>query len=71
MSRGRMVFCAAFVAAAALLPSAAWAHPGPESTAGFVHGFVHPVTGLDHVLAMVAVGLFAAYEMWIGAVSPL
>ncbi len=27
---------------------------------GFVHGFVHPVTGIDHVLAMVAVGLFAA-----------
>jgi urease accessory protein len=25
-----------------------------------VHGFVHPVTGIDHVLAMVAVGVLAA-----------
>jgi urease accessory protein len=25
-----------------------------------VHGFVHPVTGIDHVLAMIAVGVLAA-----------
>jgi urease accessory protein len=43
-----------------LLPTAAWAHPGHGATVGFVQGFVHPVTGIDHVLAMVAVGLFAA-----------
>ena len=30
------------------------------STEGFVHGFAHPVSGLDHVLAMVAVGAWAA-----------
>jgi urease accessory protein len=45
---------------AILLPTAAWAHPGHDATAGFAAGFVHPVTGIDHVLAMVAVGLFAA-----------
>lgn len=36
----------------------ALAHPGDHAT-GLVHGFMHPVGGLDHVLAMVAVGLFA------------
>ena len=46
--------------AAILAPAAAWAHPGHDATVGFAQGFVHPVTGLDHVLAMVAVGLFAA-----------
>ena len=35
------------------------AHPGHEG-AGFVHGLLHPLGGLDHILAMVAVGLFAA-----------
>ncbi len=42
------------------LPTAAFAHTGVGDTAGFVHGFMHPVGGLDHVLAMVAVGVFAA-----------
>ena len=28
-------------------------------TSGFAHGFWHPIGGLDHVLAMVAVGMFA------------
>ncbi len=41
------------------LPTAAFAHTGHGDTAGFVHGFMHPVGGLDHVLAMVAVGIFA------------
>jgi urease accessory protein len=36
------------------------AHVGLGHTQGFVHGFMHPVGGADHVLAMVAVGLFAA-----------
>lgn len=42
-----------------LLPSAAFAHTGVGDTAGFLHGFAHPIGGLDHVLAMVAVGVFA------------
>lgn len=42
-----------------LLPTAAFAHTGHGDTAGFIHGFLHPVGGLDHVLAMVAVGVFA------------
>ena len=32
---------------------------GVGDTNGFVHGFSHPLSGLDHILAMVAVGLFA------------
>ena len=44
----------------ALLPTAALAHVGVGDTSGFAHGFLHPVSGIDHVLAMVAVGLFAA-----------
>lgn len=42
-----------------LLPTAAFAHTGHGDTAGFIHGFIHPVGGLDHVLAMLAVGVFA------------
>src|SRR3546814_6604775 len=35
------------------------AHPGHDVT-GFAGGFVHPLGGLDHLLAMVAVGLWAS-----------
>jgi urease accessory protein len=43
-----------------MLPSLAPAHPGIGATAGFCGGLAHPLTGLDHMLAMVAVGLWAA-----------
>ena len=49
----------AAVAAFSLLPSAALAHTGIGDMAGFVDGFEHPVGGLDHVLAMVLVGILA------------
>jgi urease accessory protein len=42
------------------LTAAASAHTGHGDVHGFVHGFKHPVGGLDHVLATVAVGLYAA-----------
>lgn len=47
---------------AALLIAAnpALAHTGIGNAHGFVHGFAHPIGGIDHVLVMVAVGLFAA-----------
>jgi urease accessory protein len=50
------------LAAAALLAGAApaFAHVGTEAHASFLSGFTHPLSGLDHVLAMVAVGLWAA-----------
>jgi urease accessory protein len=37
----------------------AQAHPG-HGPADFATGLIHPFTGLDHLLAMVAVGLWAA-----------
>lgn len=44
-----------------LLPSAALAHPGHPGDQGvFAQGLMHPLGGIDHVLAMVAVGLWAA-----------
>lgn len=49
----------ATAAALILLPTVAFAHPG-HGADGFAHGFTHPLGGLDHVLAMVAVGLYAA-----------
>lgn len=44
-----------------LLPSLAQAHPGmPGHVHGFANGLTHPLTGLDHICAMIAVGLWAA-----------
>lgn len=45
---------------AATIPAAAFAHTGPGAHSGFMAGLGHPVGGTDHVLAMVAVGLWAA-----------
>jgi len=39
--------------------SVAEAHPGHGPTVGFSAGFEHPFSGWDHLLAMVAVGLWA------------
>lgn len=44
----------------AFLPISASAHTGIGDTAGFWAGFGHPIGGADHLLAMVAVGLWAA-----------
>jgi urease accessory protein len=38
----------------------AFAHVQKGQAAGFLTGFGHPISGLDHVLAMVAVGLWGA-----------
>lgn len=50
-----------FLSAVALMAMTglAEAHPGHDSS-GFLNGFIHPFTGIDHIMAMVAVGLFAA-----------
>jgi urease accessory protein len=44
--------------AAASLPQAALAHPGVHGV-GFAAGFAHPLTGADHILAMLAIGVWA------------
>jgi urease accessory protein len=41
-------------------PLLAWAHTESGRADGLVAGLLHPVSGLDHVLAMVAVGLWGA-----------
>ncbi len=50
---------AALGLAALLAPTLAFAHPGLHSGSGLIQGFAHPISGLDHILAMVAVGLLA------------
>lgn len=44
---------------ASLYPALAHAHVGIGETSGFAHGLTHPVSGLDHVLAMILVGILA------------
>jgi urease accessory protein len=58
---GFRMFLRRIAAPLILLASAspALAHTG-HGASGFVHGFSHPIGGLDHVLAMVAIGLYAA-----------
>lgn len=41
-------------------PASVYAHTGVGHTAGFANGFGHPIGGFDHVLAMVAVGIWAS-----------
>jgi urease accessory protein len=52
-----------FVLTLALLaPTAAFAHTGHGETASLFAGLQHPLSGLDHVTAMLAVGLLAALK---------
>lgn len=52
-----------------LLPFYAWAHVGSSEAGGFLTGIQHPVSGVDHVIAMLAVGLWGAQlgapAMWL------
>jgi urease accessory protein len=41
-------------------PGSAHAHMQQSEAAGFLTGLLHPISGLDHVLAMIAVGLWGA-----------
>jgi urease accessory protein len=51
---------AVLIAVAATVP--AFAHLDPAEHGSFAAGFSHPLFGLDHILAMVAVGLWAAIQ---------
>jgi urease accessory protein len=62
------------IAALVMAPTIALAHPGGlDHIHGLTDGIMHPLTGLDHVLAMVAVGLLAAQlggrALWITPLS--
>lgn len=44
-----------------LVAGPALAHSGTGLPGGFVSGFIHPLSGFDHLLAMVSVGLWGAF----------
>jgi urease accessory protein len=44
-----------------LIALPAFAHTGEGLAGGFISGFLHPVLGWDHLVAMVAVGLWGAF----------
>jgi len=52
--------CAIAVSIAMLWPQVALAHIESGEAGGFLSGLSHPVSGLDHIIAMVAVGLWGA-----------
>ena len=47
------------LAAMLTLSTAAFAHPGHETMMGFASGLSHPFFGLDHLVAMIALGFVA------------
>jgi len=49
-----------FVCLLFFTPAAAFAHIQQGEAVGFLSGVRHPISGLDHVLAMIAVGLWGA-----------
>ncbi len=60
----KKIFAAMLTLTLALASSAALAHPqaGDAHTHGFLAGFAHPFTGLDHLLAMLAVGIWSVRQ---------
>ena len=50
--------CASVFSALALTATPALAHTTKGLGVGFISGFAHPLTGIDHILAMVAVGIW-------------
>jgi urease accessory protein len=60
------------VSAFLALAGPALAHTGGAAT-GFVHGVLHPLLGADHLLAMLAVGLWSGFvlpaRLWAGAAT--
>jgi urease accessory protein len=51
--------CVPWALALIVLPSIAGAHTGDHASMSFIAGCMHPFTGLDHLLAMVGVGVIA------------
>ena len=56
-STGRNPFLGLLLLACATTASA---HTGEGTVGGLISGFLHPITGFDHLLAMVAVGIWGA-----------
>jgi urease accessory protein len=62
-----------YAALLVLLAGPAFAHTGHGDASGFVHGLEHPVFGPDHLMAMLAVGLWSGlvlpHRFWAGAAA--
>jgi urease accessory protein len=58
---GRLLTGSTAFAFAMLLAGPVLAHTGGSVGGGFLTGFAHPISGWDHVVAMVAVGLWGAF----------
>jgi urease accessory protein len=58
---GTKFVAVAIAAAAAFVATPAYAHEGTGLAGGFIAGVLHPLAGLDHMLAMVSVGLWGAF----------
>jgi urease accessory protein len=56
----KAIFTSVLTLATLLLAPLAHAHPGTQVAAGLLEGFIHPLTGLDHILIAVAAGFWAA-----------
>jgi urease accessory protein len=59
--RSRTAWVIAAVGVGALLSNPAAGHMGTGLPGGLVSGLVHPFSGIDHLLAMVSVGLWSAF----------
>jgi urease accessory protein len=59
-STHKTILFLACLLAALSMPEMAFAHTGKGAAGGFISGFKHPLTGWDHVAAMVAVGIWGA-----------
>lgn len=56
----RNLACLSVAAAALVLASPAFAHEQRGTVGGLASGMLHPLTGIDHMIAMVAVGIWGA-----------
>jgi len=59
----------AVITGLALISGAALAHTGHADSAGFLSGFLHPLSGLDHIFAILLVSFWSAFALkrvWLG-----
>jgi len=73
-SRAGIYTATSFVLCSAL-PAVSWAHPGHADLSShlgsFMTGWLHPLLGWDHLLAMLAIGLFGASQRHSPLARPL
>lgn len=62
MTRTTLIAAASVGALMLTLAGPALAHPGHLAGGGFIDGLLHPLSGIDHLMAMTAVGVWAARQ---------